>query len=140
MFVESGCISTNTRMGSKIMPPANFHRYCKRKDRIHVMYVFSILTPFLLCINYTCRHNISREIYFCTNPTHKRLGKMVERNVENTNEIRADIMTRALLSRSSTDIYADISTVYNSNQMSFSTVCRWVRKFSAGVDLVKSAP
>ena len=31
---------------------------------------------------YTCRHNISREIWFCTNPTHRRLGKMVWRSVE----------------------------------------------------------
>ena len=33
---------------------------------------------------------------------------MVGRNVENANEIRADIKTRALLSRCSTDIYVDI--------------------------------
>ena len=100
----------NTRMGSKVMQPANFHRYCKRKDRIHVLYVFSILAPFIRCINYTCRHNLSREIYFCTNPTHRRSGKLVGRNVENTkfNVIRADIKTRALLSRCSTDIYTDI--------------------------------
>ena len=78
-------------------------------------YVFSILSPFNRCINYTCRHNISREIYFCTNPTHRRLSKMAGRSVENEIEIRADIKTRALLSRGSTDIYADICTVYVSN-------------------------
>ena len=33
---------------------------------------------------------------------------MVGRSVENEIEIRADIKTRALLSRGSTDIYADI--------------------------------
>ena len=55
------------------------------------------------------------------------------RSVENEIEIRADIKTRALLSRGSTDIYADICTVYVSNSMSFSTVCRQVRNFSAGV-------
>ena len=65
-----------------------------------------------------------------------RLGKMVWRNVENSNEIKADIQTCALLSRSSTDIYADICTVYDSYSMSFSSVCRWVRNFSADmVDL-----
>ena len=65
---------------------------------------------------------------------------MVGRNFENEIEIRADIKTRALLSRGSTDIYADICTVYVSNSMSFSTVCRQVRDFSAGVGFVTSAP
>ena len=50
---------------------------------------------------------------------------MVGRSVEN--EIRADIKTRALLRRGSVDIYADKCTVYVSNSMSFSTVCRQVR-------------
>ena len=63
---------------------------------------------------------------------------MVGRNVENSNEIKADIQTCALLSRSSTDIYADTCTVYGSNSMSFSTVCRWVRKFSADLEPVSS--
>ena len=58
---------------------------------------------------------------------------MVGRSVENEIEIRADMKTRALLSRGSTDIYADICTVYVSNSVSFSTVCRQVRDFSAGV-------
>ena len=65
---------------------------------------------------------------------------MVGRSVENEIEIRADIKTHALLSRGSTDIYADICTVYVSNSMSFSTVCRQVRDFSAGVGSVTSAP
>ena len=65
---------------------------------------------------------------------------MVGRSVENEIEIRADIKTRALLSRDSTDIYADICTVYVSISMSFSTVCRQVRDFSAGVGSVKNAP
>ena len=62
---------------------------------------------------------------------------MVGRSVENEIEIRADIKTRALLSRGSTDIYADICTVYS---MSFSKVCRQVNDFSAGVGSVTSAP
>ena len=62
------------------------------------------------------------------------------RIVEKVKEIRADIKTRALLIRGSTDIYADICTVYGSNLMSFSIVCRRVRKFSAGVLSVTSAP
>ena len=62
---------------------------------------------------------------------------MVGRSVENANEIRADIKTCTLLSRSSTDIYADICTVYGSNSISFSTVCRCVRKFSADVGLLQ---
>ena len=66
----------------------------------------------------------------------KRLDKMVGRNVENANEIRADIRTRALLSRSSTDI----CIVYGSNSLFNSTLCRWVRKFSADVGPVISAP
>ena len=65
---------------------------------------------------------------------------MVGRSVENEIEIRADIKSRALLSRGSTDIYADICTVYVSNSMSFSIVCRQVRNFSAGVGSVTSAP
>ena len=120
-------INPNTRMGSKVMPLANFHHNCWREDKTHTLYVFSILSPFNRCINCTCRHNISREIYFCTNPTHRRLSKMVGRSVENEIEIRADIKTRALLSRGSADIYADICSVYVSNSMSFSTVCRQVR-------------
>ena len=65
---------------------------------------------------------------------------MVGRRVENEIEIRADIKTRALLSRGSTGIYADICTVYVSNSMSFSIVSRQVRDFSAGVGSVTSAP
>ena len=52
---------------------------------------------------------------------------MVGRSVENEIEIRAYIKTRALLRRGSADIYADICTVYVSNSMSFSTVCRQIR-------------
>ena len=44
---------------------------------------------------------------------------MVGRSVDNANEVRLDIMTRALLSRRSTDIYADICTVYGSYLLSF---------------------
>ena len=65
---------------------------------------------------------------------------MVGRSDENEIEIGADIKTRALLSRGSTDIHADICTVYVSNSMSFSTVCRQVRDFSAGVGSATSAP
>ena len=65
---------------------------------------------------------------------------MVGRSVENEIEIRADIKNRALLSRGSTDIYADICTVYVSNSMSFPTFCRQVRDFSAGVGSVICAP
>ena len=138
ILISNFCLST--RMGSKVMPLANFHRNGWREDKTHALYVFSILSPFNRCINCTCRHNISREIYFCTNPSHRRLSKMVGRSVENEIEIRADIKTRALLSRGSTDIYADMCTVYVSNLMSFSTVCRQVRDFSAGVGSVSSAP
>ena len=35
----------NTRMGSKVMPLANFHRNCWREDKTHAWYVFSILSP-----------------------------------------------------------------------------------------------
>ena len=122
------------------MPLANFHRNCLREDKTHALYVFSILSPFYRCINCTCRHNISREIYFCTNPIHRRLSKMIRRSVENEIEIGSDIKTRAFLSRGSTDIYADICTVYVSHSMSFSTVCRQVRDFSASVGSVTSAP
>ena len=122
------------------MPLANFQRNCWREDKTHALYVFYILLPFYRCINCTCRHNISCEIYFCTNPIHRRLSKMIGRSVENKIKIGSDIKTRALLSRGSTDIYADICTVYDSNSMSFSTVCRQVRDFSAGVGSVTSAP
>ena len=44
---------------------------------------------------------------------------MIGRSVENEIEIRADIKTHALLSRGSTDIYADICTVYVSNSCHF---------------------
>ena len=62
---------------------------------------------------------------------------MFWRGIENSNKIRTHIQNRALLSRSSTDIYADICTVYGSNSMFFSTVCRWVRHLSAGVGLLQ---
>ena len=62
------------------------------------------------------------------------------KSVDNTNEIRTDIKTSALHGRSSTEIFADICTIYDSNTMSLSTVCRWVIKFSAGVGPVISAP
>ena len=42
-----------------------------------------------------------------------------EKSVENVNEIRAYIKARALLSRSSTDIYDEICTVYSSKSISF---------------------
>ena len=45
---------------------------------------------------------------------------MVGRSVENEIEIRADIKTRPLLSRGSTDIYADKCTVYLVIQCHFS--------------------
>ena len=85
-------------------------------------------------------HVFFQKLNMSANPTHRRLSKMVGRSVENEIEIRADIKTRALLSRGSMDIYADIFTVYVSNSMSFSTVCRQVRDFSAGVGSVTSAP
>ena len=119
---------------------ANFHYKYKREDRKHALYVFSILTPFPRWINYTFCHSISREIYYCTNTTHRWLSKIVRSSVENADEIRADIKTRTLLSRCSTDIYADICTVYGSNLMSFSTICRRVKKFSAGAESVTSVP
>ena len=89
------------------------------------------------CINCTCRHNISREIYFCTFPTHRRLSwKWLGEALKMRSKSGL-----TLLSRGSTDIYADICTVYVSNSMSFSTVCRQVRDFSAGVGgSVTSAP
>ena len=65
---------------------------------------------------------------------------MVRRSIENANEIMADINTRTFLSRGPKDIYADISTVYDINLMSFSTVCRRIRKFSAGEASVTSVP
>ena len=65
---------------------------------------------------------------------------MAWRSVENEIKIRADIKTRALLSRGSTHIYADICIFYVSNSMSFSTVCRQVRDLSAGVGSVTSTP
>ena len=98
------------------------------------MYVFTILTHFNQCINYTC------VIHFCTNSTHRQLDKVSGRSVQNANEIRADIRTRALVSRGSMDIYADICIVYSRNSMPFSTVCRWVKTFRASVRSVTSAP
>ena len=61
------------------------------------------------------------------------------KSVDNMNEIRTDIKTSALHSRSSTEIFADKCTIFDSNTMSFSTVCRWVMKFSADVGPVISA-
>ena len=49
------------------------------------------------------------------------------RSVDNANEIRADNKTHALFNRGSTEIYAGICTVYGSNSMFFSIVCRLVQ-------------
>ena len=62
---------------------------------------------------------------------------MIKQKVsKHANEIRAYIKTRALLGRGSKFIYDDICAVYGSNEVSFSTVYRWVRKFSAGAESV----
>ena len=47
---------------------------------------------------------------------------MVGKSVRTANEIRDYIKSRALLGGGSKSIYADICTVYGSNEMPFSTV------------------
>ena len=125
------------------MQPSNFHRYCKRQDRIHVLCVFSIITPFIRRINFTCRRNISREIYVCTNPTHRRLGKLVGRKAL---EMRIKSGLTLRLALYSAEVQRTFMLTYvlfmvvQCNSMSFSTVCRWVRQLSANVGPVTSAP
>ena len=131
----------NTRIGSKLMQPANFHRYCQRKDRIHVLCVLSIITTFIRCINYTCRHNISRENYVCTNPTHRRLGKLVGRKALKMRTKSGLTLRLALYSaevqRTFMLTYVLFMVVI---QCPFSAVCRWIRHLSANVGPVTSAP
>ena len=100
-------------MGSNVMPPA--HHHFKLKDRMSSF----MCSPFLhLSYDVSTVHvgTISRVKF----TSHKRLDKMVGRKVENANEIRADIKTRALLSRISTDI----CIVYGSYSLIYSTLCR----------------
>ena len=72
---------------------------------------------------------------------HKPYKYTVGKSVKNTNEIRAYIKTRAFLGRGLKDIYAYICAVYETNEIFFSTVCRWVRTCSIGVESKsKSSP
>ena len=120
------------------MPPANFYGYCKQKDRESTSCMCS---PFsYLSTTHVDLYVISRRKLTFTQTLHKGgLCKMGGRSVGNANEISADIKTHTLFNRSSTDIYADIYSVYGSYSMSFSTVCRLVSNFSADVGPVISA-
>ena len=51
----------------------------------------------------------------------------------------AYIRTPTLFSRGSRVIYADICTINGRSSMSFSTVCRWVRKYNAAKGSVINA-
>ena len=52
---------------------------------------------------------------------------------KNAKKIRA----YTLQGRGSKDIYVDISAVYGSNEVSIYIVCKWIRKFKAGMESVK---
>ena len=54
-------------------------------------------------------------------------------------EIRAYIKTRGALNISATQIHSELCDVYGSSVVSFSTVYRWLHKFSKGIDVVKDS-
>ncbi|XP_045167528.2 protein GVQW3-like [Mercenaria mercenaria] len=57
-----------------------------------------------------------------------------------TYQIRSYIKNRFILGIQAKDIFNEICRVYGNNELSFSSVTRWCKKFKSGVDSVKDAP
>ena len=65
---------------------------------------------------------------------------MVGRRSEYAVEIRSYIKNRCILGIRCKDIFDEICSVYGHNEMSFSTVFRWCKKFSCGLGSSEDAP
>ena len=55
-------------------------------------------------------------------------------------KIRSYIKNRCILGIQAKDIFNEICRVYGNNELSFSSVTRWCKKFKIGVNLVEDAP
>ena len=65
---------------------------------------------------------------------------MVGRRSEYAVEIRSYIKNRCILGIGCKDIFDEICSVYGHNEMSFSTVIRWFKKFKCGLVSTEDAP
>ena len=52
-------------------------------------------------------------------------------------KIRSYIKDRCILGKQAKDIYNEICRAYGNNELSFSSVTRWCKKFKSGVDSVE---
>ena len=62
---------------------------------------------------------------------------MTGKPAENVLENGAYIKGRSLLGIKAVDIHREVCDIYGEGQMSHSTVCRWVAKFSAATNTTK---
>ena len=62
---------------------------------------------------------------------------MVGKRSLKSEEIRVYIKNRSKLGITSKEIFEELCTVYGQNEVSYSTVTRWVKKFKTGIETVK---
>ena len=65
---------------------------------------------------------------------------MVGKRSPFTDQIRSYIKNRCILGIQAKDIFSEICRIYGNNELSFSSVTRWCKKFKSGIDSVKDAP
>ena len=65
---------------------------------------------------------------------------MVGKRSPFTDQIRSYIKNRCILGIQAKDIFNEICRVYWNNELFFSSVTRWCKKFKSGVDSVEDAP
>ena len=65
---------------------------------------------------------------------------MVGKRSPFTDQIRSYIKNRCILGIQAKDIFNEICRVYGNNELSFSSVTRWCKKFKSGVDSEEDAP
>ena len=67
-------------------------------------------------------------------------AKMFGKRSPFTDQIRSYIKNPCILGIQAKDIFNEIFRVYRNNELSFSSVTRWCKKFKGGVDSVEDAP
>lgn len=65
---------------------------------------------------------------------------MVGKRSDNSDKIRAYILTRYKLGYNGNEIYKEICDAYGHNEVSYMTVTRWIRKFKTGQESIENAP
>ena len=65
---------------------------------------------------------------------------MVGKRSSFTDQIWSNIKNRCSLGIQAKDIFNEICRVYGNNELSFSSVTRWCKKFKSGVDSEEDAP